>query len=67
MGKRSERLKNKPQISYNEDDNSLNKCIYNILNSFTIFNDVRNTFDEIKYRHDKSFWEEAIKAELNAH
>ncbi|KMQ82834.1 gag-int-pol protein, partial [Lasius niger] len=44
INRRSERLKTKPQISYNEEDNSLNKVV---LNAHTIFNDVPNSFDEI--------------------
>jgi len=64
INRRSERLKTKPQISYNEEDNSLNKVV---LNAHTIFNDVPNSFDEIQYRDDKSSWEEAINTELNAH
>jgi len=61
---RSERLKTKPQISYYEDDNSLNKFV---LNAHTIFNDVPNTFDEIQYKNDKLLWKEAIKTELSSH
>jgi len=38
-----------------------------ILNAHTVFNDVPITFDEIKSRNDKLLWEEAIKAELEAH
>jgi len=41
--RRSDRWKNKPHISYNEDEISLCNCI---MNAHTIFNKVPYSFDE---------------------
>jgi len=56
--RRSERLKNKPSISYNENEINLNNFI---MNAHTVFNEVPCSFNEVQSREDRSSWEEAIR------
>jgi len=57
---RSDRLKNKPSISYNEDEINLNNFI---MNAHTVFNEGPCSFDEVQSREDRALWEEAIKVD----
>jgi len=58
--RRSERIKSRPKLSYRFLERSL-------MNTQICLNDIPNTFDEIKFREDRSFWEKAIQDELNSH
>jgi len=58
--RRSEKIKSKPKLSYR----FLERCL---MNTQICLNDIPNTFDEIKFRGDRTFWEKAIQDELNSH
>lgn len=60
--RRSNRLKNRPPISYNEDDDDDDY----IMCAQSILCKVPNSFHEIKTRDDRSQWESAIRDELNS-
>lgn len=58
--RRSERIKDKPKLSYR----FLEKCL---MNTQICLNDILNTYEEIKSRDDRTLWENAIEDELNSH
>ena len=58
--RRSERLKDKPQMSYK----FFESCV---LNAHSFFNSVPNSFNDIENRNDTTKWKEAIKEELDSH
>jgi len=58
--RRSERIKDKPKLSYR----FLEKCL---MNTQMCLNDIPNTYEEIKTREYRTLWEYAIKDELNSH
>jgi len=58
--RRSERIKDKPKLSYR----FLEKCL---INTQLCLSDIPNTYEEIKFRNDRTLWEEAIQDELNSH
>lgn len=58
--RRSDRLKGRPPISYNESDDDYLLCAQSVLCK------VPTSYDEIKSRDDRSHWEAAIQDELNS-
>lgn len=61
--RRSERNKNKAQISYDENDDEFENVIFR---AEALSNDIPNSFQEIKSRPDRHLWEAAIQAELKS-
>lgn len=61
--RRSDRLKERPTVSYNEND--VDEVDY-LLCAQSIICEVPCSYDEIKSRHDKTQWENAIKEEINS-
>jgi len=60
--RRSERIRDMPRISYNENSIAENY----MLSAQSFLFEVPQSFEEIKYRDDKLLWEHAIKEELNS-
>lgn len=60
--RRSERIKNLPTISYNENDISVNylMCAQSLLCQ------IPTSYKEIESRSDRNLWENAIKEEINS-
>lgn len=59
--RRSERIKERPQVSYKD---LIENCI---MNANALLNTIPNSFNEIKDRNDRVQWEEAITEELDSH
>lgn len=61
--RRSNRIKDRPQISYNENDCIFDNIIYRA-ESFA--SDIPNSFQEIEFRDDREEWEKAVNDELES-
>lgn len=57
---RSERIKDRAKISYR----LMEKYLFY---AYVCFNDIPSTFEEIKHRDDRVFWEKAVCYELDSH
>lgn len=61
--RRSERIKNRPQLSY--DENQMGNEFYSYaVKSQTVLHKIPTNYNEIKERDDRTHWELAIKNEL---
>lgn len=58
--RKSERLKGRPVVSYNEDDNDYLLCAQLVLD------EIPNSYQEIENRRDKIQWVKAIKDEIDS-
>lgn len=59
--RKSDRIKNKPKVSYQD---LINNCV---MHTQSLIYSIPNKFVEVKYSKDRTHWEKAIKEELDSH